>query len=86
MVYYDQSPPEEERPPGCLDALILTRAVFAVLFWPLVAMAAALTDAALIFLLFVTKPLLALIPIAVTVVVLWLVSRWDQRRHRPPGL
>jgi hypothetical protein len=43
-------------------------------------------DVAVIFYLFTTWPPLALIPIAITALAVHLVARWDQRRHRPPGL
>jgi len=85
-VYYDQRPPTEEQRPGCLDALLITRAVFGILFWPIAAIFAVMIDVALIFYLFTTWPPLALIPIAVTAVAVNLFARWDQRRHRPPGL
>jgi hypothetical protein len=85
--YYEQQPaPDEEKPPGCLDALLITRAVFGVLFWPMLAIFAVLLDIAVTFYLFTVHPALALIPIALTGVVLWLFARWEQQRFRPPDL
>jgi len=84
MGYYERMPPPEEQRPGCLEALLITRIVFGVLFWPMVLLFGVLLDASLIFLLYVTNAPLALIPIAVTGAAIWLFSRWEQRRHRPP--
>jgi hypothetical protein len=84
--YYDSGQqPQEEKPPGCLDALLITRAVFAVLFWPLLAIAVVLTDLAVIFWAFTLHPAWALLPIAATGIGLWLFARWEQNRFRPPG-
>lgn len=86
MGYYYQRPPdEEEKPPGCLETLVITRVVFGVLFWPVVAILLVLVDIAAIFYFLTTNPLLALIPGAITVVALLLLSRWDQTRPRGPG-
>ena len=41
MGYYnDQRPPNDDKPEqlGCLDAIVITRAVFQMLFWPVAAM------------------------------------------------
>ena len=87
MVYYDQRPPaNDESRPGCLDALLITRAIFAILIWPVAAFFAVIIDVAAIFYLFSVSPPLALIPIALTALAVRLLARWDQRRHRPPGL
>jgi hypothetical protein len=86
--YYDsgQQPQREEKPPGCLDALIITRAVFGVLMWPLLAIVVVLADVALIFYAFTVHPAWALLPLALTAVGIWLFARWEQQRFRPPGL
>jgi hypothetical protein len=86
--YYDSSepPPSDAKPPGCLDALIITRAVFGVLIWPMLALVLVMVDAAIIFIAFTIHPALALIPLAVTAAGLWLFAKWEQRRIRPPGL
>jgi hypothetical protein len=85
--YYEQSEPTpEEKPPGCLETLLITRAVFAVIVPVVLALMLLLADVALVFILFGEHPALALIPIAVTVVGVWLYARWEQRRFRPPGL
>jgi hypothetical protein len=84
MVYYEEQPPDRERPPGCLDVLVITRAVFAILFWPIVALFAVLADVSVTFYLFATRPVLALVPVTITAIVLWLFARWDRRHFRPP--
>ncbi len=84
--YYDESPQGEEKPPGCLDALLITRAVFGILIWPVLAIFAVLVDVGVTFFLFTIFPALALIPIALSGVALWVFAKWEQRRFRPPGL
>ena len=84
MVYYEQPPPDEERPPGCLDALLIIRAVFSILFWPIMAILLVGLDAVVILVLFAEHPALALIPVALTGVAIWLFARWEQRHYGPP--
>jgi hypothetical protein len=88
MGYYydDQRPPDKEQPPGCLDALLITRAVFGVMMWPILAMVVVAIDAGLIFYLYSLHPALALFPIAITAGALWLFAKWEQKHFRPPGL
>jgi hypothetical protein len=85
-VYYEQRPDDEERPPGCIDALVITRVVFATLLWPVVALLAVVIDAGLTIYLFASNPPLALIPIALTILAIWLFARWEQGRNRPPDV
>lgn len=82
-VYYEQRPPESDKGPGCLDALVITRVVFELLFWPIAGMLLVFADLAAAFYLFTVHPALALIPVALAGVGLWLVARWDQKRHNP---
>jgi hypothetical protein len=84
--YYDQKPPDEEKPPGCLDALLITRAVFGILFWPVAAIFVVLVDLGVIFYLFTIHPAWALIPLALSGIGIWLFARWEQQRFRPPDL
>ncbi|HYM14934.1 MAG TPA: hypothetical protein VEZ14_05205 [Dehalococcoidia bacterium] len=87
MGYYDRQPQSDEGPrPGCLDALVITRMVFGMLFWPVVGIVLVVIDASVTFVLYATNAPLALIPIAMTVVAVWLFARWEQRRFRPPGM
>ena len=82
-MYYEQKPPEEE-PPGCLDVLVLTRAAFAVLLWPLLALFAAMAGLILVIYLFLVNPVLALIPIALLLLAALAVARWERKRFTPP--
>jgi Flp pilus assembly protein TadB len=82
--YYERGEPEEERPPGCLDAIAITRAVFAALFWPIAALFVVLIGIAVTVWLLLLHPALALIPISLAVAAVLAFARWDQRRHRPP--
>jgi hypothetical protein len=87
IVSYFYEQPPEERPPGCLDALSITSAVFGILFWPVLAIFVVLADAALIWWLFVyVSPLLGLVAIGLTASVVALYARWERRHFRPPGL
>ena len=86
MVYYERTPPEEERPPGCLDAVGITRAVFGILLWPVIAIFAVLADMALIFWLFVSvSPVAGVLAVVATAGAVALYARWEQRHFRPPG-
>jgi membrane protein implicated in regulation of membrane protease activity len=81
-----QPPPDaDERPPGCFDAILITRAVLGILFPPIVALLLVVFDIAAVIWLLTIHPALALIPIALTAVAVWLFARWDQRRERPPA-
>jgi hypothetical protein len=85
--YYEQQPPDDrEKPPGCLDVLVITRAVFGVLMWPIAVMFAVILDICIAFYLYATQPLLALIPVAITAAAIWAFAGWEQRRARPPDL
>lgn len=80
--YYDQRPSKDDKPeqPGCLDAIVITRVVLQMLFWPVAAMFLVVADVMLIFYLFTLHPALALIPIALSAGGIMLIARWDQRR------
>jgi hypothetical protein len=78
--------PGKEKPPGCLETLIVTRAVFGVLIWPLLAFAAIGLTIGVTIWLFAMHPALALIPVALAAVGIFFYARWEQQRFRPPGL
>ena len=78
MAYYQQPPPDER--PGCMDAVVITRAVFGLLFWPFAALIAGLADLFVIVWLFTVHPALALIPIAATAAVVYAFALWERRR------
>jgi hypothetical protein len=82
--YYEREP--EEKPPGCLDALVITRAALAVVLIPLGVLLLFLVDVVVTFALFTIHPALALVTIVPSVIGIWLFARWEQRRFRPPGL
>lgn len=83
MGYYEQRGPEAgEQPPGCLEALVITRAVFGILLWPVIALAAVFLDIGITFYLYALHPALALIPIGATAALVALYARWEQRRAR----
>jgi len=83
-MYHDPQPQRE--PGGCLEVWVLTRAMFGILFWPMLALIGAVLAVVLVFLLFTVHPALALIPIAAIAGAVYLFARWEQRRFRPPGL
>ncbi len=76
-------PPRQ--PSGCLEVWVLTRAMFALLFWPLAALFGVLAALAVVFYAFTIHPALALAPIAALVVLAFAYAHWEQRRFRPPG-
>lgn len=82
---YHQPPPEKP-PSGCLETLVITRAVFGVLLWPLVALGLLVVLLVAAFVLFAVHPALVLVPIAAAAIGLVLFARWERRRFRPPGL
>src|SRR3989442_15276633 len=84
-VYYQDKEPTE-KPPGCLDAVAITRAIFAILLWPMVAVAVVLADVGATVVLYTKHPALALVTIVPTVIAIWLFARWEQRHFRPPDL
>jgi len=87
MGYYHEEPgPDHDSSSraGCLDVLVITRVVFQVLFWPMALLFLVVLDVAAAMYLFAYHPALALIPVGVTAVAVWLLARWDQRRARPP--
>jgi uncharacterized membrane protein len=82
-MYYEQKP-QEEKPPGCLDVLVLTRAAFAVLMWPMLALLAAVAAVMFVIYLFLLNPVLVLIPVGLLVVAALAFSYWERKRFTPP--
>jgi uncharacterized membrane protein len=82
-MYYEQKPQKEE-PPGCLDVLVLTRAAFAVMLWPMLALLAAMAAVMFVIYLFLLNPVLVLIPLGFLVVAALAFSYWERRRFTPP--
>ena len=87
--YYDRdsSPSQdEEKPPGCLDALLITRAVLGIIMIPMVVLLGLFLDLGLTIWLFSIHPALALVPVVLTGLGIWMYSRWEQKRFRPPEI
>jgi hypothetical protein len=83
VVYYEQQRPDDrEKPPGCLDVILITRAVFGVLLWPLSVMFVVILDLGVTFYLYATQPLLALIPVAITAAAICGFTLWERHRYR----
>ena len=81
-----QEPEPRQEPGGCLEVWVLTRAMFGILFWPMLALIGVILAVVFIFFLFTVHPALALIPVAAIGVALYLFARWEQRHFRPPGM
>lgn len=81
-MYYE--PQRQREPSGCLDALILARIVFGVLFWPLVAIVLVVGAVLLVFTLLFTNVLLGLLALAGLIAAVAAFAWWDRRRVRPP--
>lgn len=77
-MYHERQP--EREPGGCRDSLVLTRIVFSVIFWPVVALMATMVGVSLVFYLFLLEPLLALIPIGLLVAAGFVFATWERRR------
>ena len=78
--------PQQEQRPGCRDVWVISIAVFAVILPIVGAMIALLGAITLAFVLFTVYPALALIPLALVGVAIYVFARWEQGRFRPPGL
>jgi hypothetical protein len=85
FYYGDSEPPPKDDRPGCMDALVITRAMFSVLFWPMLALVLVMLDAGAIFLLFAVHPALRSSRSA-SGRGIWLYARWEQQHFRPPGI
>lgn len=77
-------PPRQEDAPGCRDTLVLTRAVFAVILLPVLALIVLLGVLGGALFLFSIHPALALLPVAAIVVAIFLFAQWERRNIRPP--
>lgn len=65
---------------------MLTRAAFAVLLPPVMALVGVLGALAAVLILLTVHPALALLPLAALALAVYLFARWEQGRFRPPGL
>lgn len=81
MGYYNQAPRDPE-PQGCVDALMLTRAVFGILLWPLLLLFGAITGIGVIFYCFSVHLWLGLLVLIFVGASLVGLGRWQQQRSR----
>jgi hypothetical protein len=75
-------PPKEAG--GCGEVWILTRAVFGILLVPLLAIIGAVAWIFITFYAFFASPPLALIPLAIGIIAIVLLARWERGRSLPP--
>lgn len=85
MGYYNTNTSAEDpdKPPGCLDTLIVIRIVLGFVMIPLAAIIAVFALFSLAFWLFTAHPALALVPVIVGVAALLGIERWYGSRHKP---
>jgi len=76
-MYFPRAPKE---PSGCLQTLLVTRAIFAILAIPLLIIIGALVATLVTLYLFTVDPPLALIPLAIGVLGVYLLARWERSR------
>jgi hypothetical protein len=82
--YYGPSQPEPEKEPGgCMEALILTRAAFATLAIPVMALVGVILAIVLVFVTFSFHWALGVLYLAVIAGGVALYARWERRRF--PG-
>ncbi len=77
-------PPRDNERPGCLETLVLTRAIFAILLLPFLALVGLLVLIVVSIALFALHPALIVLPVAAAAVGIYLLARWERRR-RPPA-
>ena len=63
----------------------LSRIVYGILLWPLVALLAVVLAVVGVFVLYTIHPAFALLAIAAVAVVIGALAWWESRRVRPPG-
>jgi len=82
-MYYRQPP--EKPPPWWLEAWALTRAVFGVLFWPMVALVGGLAVLIGTFYLFTVHWAFGLLALAAIIAGIAVYAQWE-RKHIGPRL
>ncbi len=73
-------PKEQKEPGGCLQTLIITRAIFGILAVPVAIIAGAVLSLMLTLYLFTVSPAFALIPILIGGGGVILFGRWERGR------
>lgn len=82
--YYTNGPAEDpDKPPGCLDTLIVIRIVLGFVMIPLAAILAVFALFSLAFWLFTVHPVLALLPVIGGLGALFGIERWYGGRRNP---
>jgi hypothetical protein len=76
-MYYPRAPKE---PSGCFQSLLITRAIFGVLAIPLLLIGGALFATLITLYLFTVNPPLALIPLAIGLLGIYALARWEKAR------
>jgi hypothetical protein len=64
----------------------LTRIVYGILFWPLVALLGVILAVFATFILYTIHPAFALLAVLAVAVVIGALAWWESRRIRPPGV
>lgn len=82
--YYEEPPQREDKPPGCMEGLLIIRVTLGIVALPVAAMILLLVDIMAMFALFAIHPALALIPLAASIAGIWLFARWERGRTLPP--
>jgi hypothetical protein len=76
-MYYPQAPKE---PSGCLQTLVITRVLFAILLVPIALMIAAVSLVVLLVIALSVHPALGLIPFGIGGAIIYGLVRWDKKR------
>jgi hypothetical protein len=82
MGYYHEQRSAGPEPSGCRDALVLTRAVFGILFWPLLLLFGALAGLLLIFYCFASHVWLGILALMVVGAGFFGLARWAKRHFQ----
>ncbi|HWO72618.1 MAG TPA: hypothetical protein VNN21_03590 [Dehalococcoidia bacterium] len=77
-MYYQNQPPKE--PSGCLQTLVITRAILGILFVPILLVVGALLLVLAAFYALTISPLLAVAVIAIGGVMILALAKWESRR------
>ena len=78
--------PSGNRPSLWIEFWVLTRAVYGILFWPVLALVALLLGLLGLFYLFATHWALGLMGLGGLALAVGAFAWWDRRRPPPPGL
>ena len=84
MAWIEKPPRPDDDRPGCMDAIVLTRVAFGILFWPMAAVLGAAAGVAIAILLLASYPLPTLIAAGVVAVAGVAAWRVVSARRRPP--